>query len=67
MATRVDSWIWAIRLTKTRSAAGAACRAGLVEVNGVTAKARDGLAIRDEATVRVTALEDAELVLVDAA
>ncbi|MDF2900259.1 MAG: hypothetical protein K0Q62_318, partial [Phenylobacterium sp.] len=40
---------------------------GSIEVNGVTAKARDGLAIRDEATVRVTALEDAELVLVDAA
>lgn len=40
---------------------------GSVEVNGVTAKARDGLAICDEKTVRVTALEDSELVLVDAA
>ncbi|HQT54783.1 MAG TPA: hypothetical protein PKX06_15080, partial [Phenylobacterium sp.] len=40
---------------------------GSVEVNGVTLHARDGAAIRDEATVRVTALEDAELVLVDAA
>jgi redox-sensitive bicupin YhaK (pirin superfamily) len=40
---------------------------GAVEVNGVTAKARDGLAIRDVDTIRVTALEDAELVLVDAA
>ena len=40
---------------------------GSVEVNGVTLNARDGAAIRDEATVRVTALEDAELVLVDAA
>ena len=40
---------------------------GLVEVNGVKAKARDGLAIRDEDVIRVTALEDAELVLVDAA
>ena len=33
----------------------------------MTAKARDGLAIRDVDTIRVTALEDAELVLVDAA
>ena len=40
---------------------------GSVEVNGVILNARDGAAIRDEATVRVTALEDAELVLVDAA
>lgn len=40
---------------------------GVIEVNGVKANARDGVAIRDEATIRVTALEDAELVLVDAA
>lgn len=40
---------------------------GRVEVNGVEAKARDGLAIRDVQTLKVTALEDAELVLVDAA
>ncbi len=40
---------------------------GSVEVNGVTLQARDGAAIRDEAVVRVTALQDAELVLVDAA
>ncbi|OYU71036.1 MAG: hypothetical protein CFE28_14185 [Alphaproteobacteria bacterium PA2] len=40
---------------------------GSVEVNGVTLKTRDGAAIRDEATLTVTALEDAELVLVDAA
>ncbi len=40
---------------------------GKVEVNGVEAKARDGLAIRDVASIKVTALEDAELVLVDAA
>jgi len=40
---------------------------GAVEVNGVRLDARDGAAIRDEALVRVTALEDAEVVLVDAA
>jgi redox-sensitive bicupin YhaK (pirin superfamily) len=40
---------------------------GLVEVNGVRIAARDGAAIRDEETVRVTAIEDSELVLVDAA
>jgi redox-sensitive bicupin YhaK (pirin superfamily) len=40
---------------------------GSVEVNGVTLNTRDGAAIKDEDTITVTALEDAELVLVDAA
>ena len=40
---------------------------GAVEVNGVKLDARDGAAIRDEATVRVTALQDAEVVMVDVA
>ena len=40
---------------------------GAVEVNGVRIDTRDGAAIADEAVVRVTAIEDAELVLVDAA
>jgi quercetin 2,3-dioxygenase len=41
--------------------------AGAVEVNGVRVNARDGAAIRDETQLRITALEDSELVLVDAA
>jgi redox-sensitive bicupin YhaK (pirin superfamily) len=41
--------------------------AGSVEVNGVRVNARDGAAIRDEETLKITALEDSELVLVDAA
>ena len=40
---------------------------GTVEVNGTRLEARDGAAIADEATLRVTAIEDAEIVLVDAA
>ncbi len=40
---------------------------GAVEINGVKLDARDGAAIRHEPALRVTALEDAELVLVDAA
>jgi len=40
---------------------------GAVEVNGVRLDARDGAAVRDEEVLRVTALEDAEVVLVDAA
>ncbi|MBA4795332.1 MAG: pirin family protein [Phenylobacterium sp.] len=41
--------------------------AGRVEVNGVSLEARDGAAITDEGVLRITALEDSELVLVDAA
>lgn len=40
---------------------------GMVEVNGVLVEERDGAAIRDETALTVTALEDAELVLVDVA
>ncbi len=40
---------------------------GAVEVNGVRLDARDGGAISGEATLTITALEDAEVVLVDAA
>jgi hypothetical protein len=41
--------------------------AGSVEINGVRVNARDGAAIRDEDKLKITALEDSELVLVDAA
>lgn len=40
---------------------------GAVDVNGVRVNARDGAAIRDEANLTITALEDSEVVLVDAA
>ena len=40
---------------------------GEVEVNGVTLNARDGAAIADEAVVKIKALADSEIVLVDAA
>jgi hypothetical protein len=41
--------------------------AGSVEVNGIRVNARDGAAISDEAKLIIKALEDSELVLVDAA
>jgi redox-sensitive bicupin YhaK (pirin superfamily) len=41
--------------------------AGSVEINGVRVNARDGAAIRNEDSLKITALEDSELVLVDAA
>jgi hypothetical protein len=41
--------------------------AGSVEINGIRVNARDGVAIRDETQLTITAMEDSELVLVDAA
>ncbi|MCS3468746.1 redox-sensitive bicupin YhaK (pirin superfamily) [Pseudomonas sp. JUb42] len=40
---------------------------GIIEVNGVTANARDGVAVQDERVLRVTAINDSEIVLVDVA
>ncbi|MCF2513488.1 pirin family protein [Sphingomonas sp. G124] len=40
---------------------------GRVEVNGVAAGARDGVAIRDVDEIAVTAINDSEIILVDAA
>ncbi|MEV6975655.1 RNA-binding S4 domain-containing protein [Kitasatospora sp. NPDC093806] len=51
-SVRVDSWIWSVRLAKTRSAAAAACKAGHVRVNGERAKPAQALKPGDEVRVR---------------
>src|SRR5690606_30806852 len=50
---RVDSWLWAIRIYKTRSAATTACRAGHVRVNGEKTKAAQTVKPGDEVRVRI--------------
>jgi len=40
---------------------------GAVEINGIRLEARDGAAIRNEGTITVKAIDDAEVVLVDSA
>ncbi|WP_042393022.1 RNA-binding S4 domain-containing protein [Streptacidiphilus carbonis] len=49
---RVDSWIWSVRLTRTRSLAAAACKAGHVRVNGERAKPAQTVRPGDEVRVR---------------
>lgn len=48
---RIDSWIWAIRLAKTRSAATALCKAGHVRLNGDRAKPAQTVKVGDEVRV----------------
>jgi ribosome-associated heat shock protein Hsp15 len=50
---RVDRWLWAVRLTKTRSGAAQACRAGHVQVNGVRAKPAAPVKAGDTVRIRV--------------
>jgi redox-sensitive bicupin YhaK (pirin superfamily) len=54
------------RLTEGRHAYLVPAR-GMLEVNGVTVRAGDGLAIRDEILLQVNAHEDSEVILVDVA
>lgn len=50
--TRIDSWIWSVRLTKTRSLAASACRAGHVRVNGERVKPAHAVRNGDEVRLR---------------
>lgn len=51
---RLDVWLWAVRLTPTRSAATELCRAGRVSLNGATAKAASGVKPGDRVEVRLS-------------
>ncbi|WP_447653051.1 RNA-binding S4 domain-containing protein [Microbacterium sufflavum] len=56
-SVRVDSWLWAVRVYKTRSAATTACRAGHVRVNGDKAKAAQTVRIGDELRIRISGFD----------
>lgn len=52
-STRLDRWLWAVRLTKTRPDAAAACRSGHVRVNDRPAKPATAVHPGDEVRARV--------------
>jgi ribosome-associated heat shock protein Hsp15 len=49
---RVDKWLWAVRIYKTRGLATDACRRGHVLVNGMPAKPSKEIKEDDHITVR---------------
>jgi ribosome-associated heat shock protein Hsp15 len=50
---RIDQWLHAVRITKTRSDAAAACRAGHVKVNGKNAKPSTPVKVGDHVEARI--------------
>ena len=49
---RLDKWLWAARIYKTRTLAADACKNGRVAINGAQAKPSRSLKVGDEVSVR---------------
>jgi ribosome-associated heat shock protein Hsp15 len=52
-STRVDRWLWSVRIAKTRPDAAEACRGGHVRVNGRPAKPATTVSPGDEVRARL--------------
>ena len=50
--TRIDKWLWAVRIYKTRTLACEACAGGKVEINGTVVKASRNIEKNDSIQVR---------------
>ena len=56
-SVRIDQWLQAVRITKTRSGAAAACRGGHVSINGASARPSSALRVGDHVEARVNQRE----------
>ncbi|MCF8338638.1 MAG: RNA-binding S4 domain-containing protein [Bacteroidales bacterium] len=50
---RIDKWLWAIRMYKTRSKSSSMCKKGKVDINDHEAKASSVVRVGDEVSVRI--------------
>lgn len=53
----MDSWLWSVRMFKTRTAATEACAAGHVRINGKSVKPAVHIRVGDTVTARVHGLD----------
>lgn len=52
MDVRIDKWLWAVRIYKTRSEAAEACRTGKVTINGSDCKPSREIRVGEVLTVK---------------